>query len=203
MVRTKASKKQAVLRLATEHGVIRPRDLGRLGLARTYLRRLEAEGVLRRVARGTYRLENYPVTEHATLVEAARRVPQGVACLLSALQFHGIGTQLPPQVWLAIDRKAWKPRESGIPIRFVRFSGKALTEGVERHRIEGVPVRVYCPAKTVADCFKYRNKLGLDVALEALEECRRARKCTNDDLWRFAKICRVQNIMRPYMEVIR
>lgn len=203
MTTTKESTKQAVTRLAKRHGVIRPRDLDRLGLARTYIQRLQAEGVLRRVAHGTYRLADYPVTEHATLVEAARRIPAGIACLLSALQFHGIGTQMSPQVWLAIDRKAWKPRVSGIPIHFVRFSGHALTEGIEKHRIEGVTVRVYCPAKTVADCFKYRNKLGLDVALEALEECRRARKCSNDDLWRFAKICRVERVMRPYMEAIR
>jgi predicted transcriptional regulator of viral defense system len=200
---SKLSKKQTVTRLASKQGVIRPRDLDRLGIARTYLHRLGEEGVLYRVARATYRLADYPVTEHATLVEAARRVPNGVACLLSALQFHEIGTQMSPQVWMAIDRKAWKPRASGIPIRFVRFSGFALTRGVEKHCIEGVTVRVYSPAKTVADCFKYRYKVGLDVALEALEECRRSRKCSNDDLWRFAKICRVERVMRPYMEAIR
>ncbi len=200
---SKSSKKQLVTRFATKQGVIRPRDLDRLGVARTYLNRLQEDGVLHRVARATYRLTDYPVTEHATLVEAAKRVPHGVACLLSALQFHEIGTQMSRDVWLAIDRKAWKPRVYEIPIRFVRFSGAALTQGVETHRIEGVPVRVYSPAKTVADCFKYRFKIGLDVALEALEECRRSRKCSNDELWRFAKICRVQRVMRPYMEAIR
>ena len=200
---TKPTPKQAVLRLAKKQGVLRPKDLERLGVARTYLDRLRHDGTLDRVARGTYRLADYPVTEHATLVEAARRVPHGVACLLSALQFHEIGTQMAREVWMAIDRKAWRPRVAGIPIRFVRFSGPALTKGIERHRIEGAVVRVYCPAKTVADCFKYRNKIGLDVALEALEECRRSRKCSNDDLWRFAKICRVQRVMRPYMEAIR
>jgi predicted transcriptional regulator of viral defense system len=200
---SKRSKKEVVTGLASTQGVIRPRDLNRLGIARTYLHRLKDDGVLHRVARATYRLANYPVTEHATLVEAAKRVPHGIACLLSALQFHGIGTQMSPHVWMAIDRKAWKPRASGIPIRFVRFSGPALTQGVETHRIEGVPVRLYSPAKTVADCFKYRFKIGLDVALEALEECRRSRKCSNDELWRFAKICRVQRVMRPYMEAIR
>lgn len=198
-----SSKKQILTKLATRQGVIRPRDLAKQGIARTYLHRLREEGVLQRVARATYRLTNYPVTEHATLVEAAQRVPKGVACLLSALQFHGIGTQMSPLVWMAIDRKSWRPRVAGMPIRFVRFSGPALTRGVEKHQIEGVTVRVYCPAKTVADCFKYRNKVGLDVALEALEECRRSRKCSNDDLWRFAKICRVQQVMRPYMEAMR
>src|SRR5207247_10890012 len=128
--------------LPPRRGVLLPRDLDRLGIARTYLTRLREEGALQRVARATYRLTDYAASEHATLVEAARRVPRGVACLLSALQFHEIGTQLSPQVWLAIDRKAWKPRVRDIPIRFVRFSGPALTQGVETHRIEGVPVRV-------------------------------------------------------------
>ena len=108
-----------------------------------------------------------------------------------------------PQVWLAIDPKAHRPRVADLPLRIVRFSGPALREGVEHHVIDGVAVPIYSPAKTVADCFKYRHKLGLDVALEALEECRRARKCSNDDLWRFAKICRVERVMRPYMEAIR
>ena len=133
-------------------------------------------------------------TPYRELLEGGHVEPQ---------RLHQIGSQMPPQVWMAIDRKAWKPRVTGTPIRVVRFSGAALTQGVEKHQIEGVTVRVYCPAKTVADCFKYRNKIGLDVALEALEECRRSRKCSNDDLWRFGKICRVEHVMRPYMEVIR
>jgi predicted transcriptional regulator of viral defense system len=123
-----------------------------------------------------------------------------VVCLLSALQFHDLTTQAPFQVWLAIDRKAWLPKEPRLPIRIVRFSGPALEKGIEEHIIEGVSVKVYNPAKTVADCFKYRNKIGLDVALEALRDCRRERKCTNYDLWEYAKICRVANVMKPYLE---
>jgi len=109
-------------------------------------------------------------------------------------------TQSPFEIWIAIDHKARYPKESMLPIRVVRFSGKALTSGVEQHRIEGVPVRMYGPAKTIADCFKYRNKIGLDVALEALRDCYRSRKCTMDELWKYAKICRVANIMKPYLE---
>ena len=202
MKQSKLSKKQTVTRLASKQGVVRPRDLDRLGIARTYLHRLRDAVEHPLVARATYRLADYPVTAHATLVEAARRVPDGVACLLSALQFHEIGTQMSPQVWMAIDRKAWKPRASAIPIRFVRFSGPALTRGVEKHRIEGVTVRVYCPAKTVADCFKYRRKIGTDVALEALRDCWRSKRCTMDELWRYAAVCRVTNVMRPYLEAV-
>jgi len=122
--------------------------------------------------------------------------------LITALQFHEIGTQLPSRIWLAVERKAWKPRISDLPVHIVRFSAEAFTEGVERHKLEGVPVRVYSAPKTVVDCFKYRNKIGLDVAVEALRDCLAQRKCTNQDLWRYAKICRVANVMRPYMEAI-
>lgn len=193
---------QRVITIARRRGVLRSKDLDALGIPRTYLQRLTQRGVLERVARGTYRLAAYPVTQHAMLVEAARRVPDGIICLLSALQFHEIGSQLPDKVWMAIDRKAWKPRVEGIPLHIVRFSGPALTEGVETHRVEGVRLAVYSPAKTVADCFKYRNKIGLDVALEALEDCRRRRRCLNEDLWRYGGIDRVQGVMRPYMEAM-
>ncbi len=197
-----SDRRQVVIDVARRRGAIRARDLDKAGIPRTYLRRLTDEGVLERVSWGMYRLRDYPTTENATLVEVARRVPDGVICLLSALLFHEIGTQLPDRIWMAIDRKAWKPRIDEIPTRFVRFSGKALTEGVQRHRSEGVTLKVFSTAKTVADCFKYRNKIGLDVAIEALQDCRQRRKCSADDLWRFAEICRVQRVMRPYLEAI-
>jgi predicted transcriptional regulator of viral defense system len=136
------------------------------------------------------------------MMQTCKRLPKGVVCLLSALRFHNLTTQAPFEIWMAIDRKARLPKVEGVPLRLVRFSGEALTEGVEHHMIEGVEVRVYSPAKTIVDCFKYRNKIGLDVALEALRECRRERRCTMDDLWRFARICRVANVMRPYMEAL-
>ena len=139
-------------------------------------------------------------TENQSLVEACKRVPRGVVCLLSALQFHGLTTQAPFEVWMAVGVRAWAPRVDYPPLRIVRFSGSALTGGVEERRIGGVPIRVYGPAKTVADCFKFRNKVGLDVALEALRDCRRRRKATMDELWRAARVCRMTNVMRPYLE---
>jgi predicted transcriptional regulator of viral defense system len=151
---------------------------------------------------GLYRLADRPPSEHQTLIEAAKRVPNGVVCLLSALHFHGLGTQLPREIWMAIDRKAWKPDASGPPLRLVRFSGQGLSAGARTHRLDGVKVRVYEPAKTVADCFKYRNKIGLDVAVEALRDCREQRKCSMHDLWRYAKIDRVANVIRPYLEAV-
>jgi predicted transcriptional regulator of viral defense system len=193
---------EKVLKIVRETGVLRPRDLDAYGVPRKYLSILYQKGLLNRVARGVYVHIDADATENRTLAEVCKRVPAGVVCLLSALQFHNLTTQMPYQVWLAIDRKAWLPREPRLPIKIVRFSGPALETGIENHTIEGVPVKVYDPAKTVADCFKYRNKIGLDVAIEALRECRRQRKCTNDQLWQYAKVCRVANVMRPYLEAI-
>ena len=191
---------QRILEIAEQAGVLRPRDLDVHGIPRIYLSRLCERGHLQRVGRGLYVLPNADVTEHHTLAEACKRVPHGVVCLLSALRFHGLTTQSPHEVWLAIGSKAWRPQVDHPTLRFVRFSARALEAGVEEHSIEGVIVRVYSPAKTVADCFKYRNKIGLDVALEALRDCRGQSRCTNDELWHYAKICRVANVIRPYME---
>ena len=196
----KTSRQREVIRLARSLGVLRPRDLEAAGIERRHLAELVSEGVLTRSGRGLYALADADVTEHHTLAEVARRVPRGVVCLLSALRYHDLTTQNPDAVWLAIDRTARKPSVDYPPIRVVRFSGRALAEGVEERRVERVPVRVYCPAKTVADCFKYRNKIGLDVALEALRETWRAGKAPMDDLWKYARVCRVANVMRPYME---
>jgi predicted transcriptional regulator of viral defense system len=191
-----------LLILARGKGVIRPRDLDEIGVPREYLRRLCEQGVLERPGRGLYVLADAEPTENVTLAEACRRIPQGVVCLLSALRFHELTTEAPFEVWMAIDRKAWLPRVDYPPLRIVRFSGRALEYGVEEHRIEKVPCRIYSAAKTVADCFKYRNKIGLDVALEALRDCRKQRKATLDELWEAAKVCRMANVMRPYLEAL-
>lgn len=196
------TKGDLVLRLLRRKGIVRASDLERYGIPRVYLTRLCQKGLVERVGRGLYRLARAETSEHITLAEAAKLVPNGVVCLLSALSFHGLTTQIPHEVWMAIDVKARRPKVAGVPLRIVRFSGKALTAGVEIHRIDGVPVKITCPAKTVADCFKYRNKIGLDVALEALRECRRQRRCSLEDLWHYAKICRVANVMKPYLEAI-
>lgn len=191
-----------VLELVKKAGVLRPRDLDPYGIPREYLRRLQAQGRLKRLGRGLYTLPDHEVSEHHSLAEACKRVPKGVVCLLSALRFHDLTTQAPFEVWLALDEKAWRPRFDYPPLKIVRFSKEALSAGVEEHIIEGVTVRITHPAKTVADCFKYRNKIGLDVALEALRECWNKKRCTMDALWRYAGICRVKNIMRPYLETL-
>jgi len=191
-----------IISLAKDMGIIRPRDLDEYGIPREYLRRLCGKGMLERQSRGIYTAPGAEMTEYHSLVQACKRVPRGVVCLLSALRFFSLTTQSPSEIWMAIDRKARLPKGDGVPFHFVRFSGEALLSGVELHRIEGVEVRVYSPAKTIADCFKYRNKIGLDVALEALRECRRERRCTMDELWHYAKICRVSNVMRPYLETL-
>jgi predicted transcriptional regulator of viral defense system len=196
------SKSELVLDLARRIGVVRPRDLDAHGIPRIYLTRLVRRGLLERVGRGLYTLPDAEVSEHRTLAEAARQVPHGVVCLLSALRFHELTTQNPFEVWMAVHHKAWSPRSEGPPLRIVRMSGSAFDSGVESHQIEGVTVRVYGAAKTVADCFKFRNKVGLDVALEALRDYRRAYPAGMDDLWRYAKICRVSAVIRPYLEAL-
>ena len=194
------TKREQILRMLKKTRVLRPRDVEAVGIARTYLNKLHAEGILDRPSRGLYILQNDEPSEQRSLVEACHQVPRGIICLLSALQFHELTTQTPFEVWLAIGEKARLPRVDYPPLRIVRFSGAALTTGVEEHVIEGVSVRVYAPAKTVADCFKYRNKVGIDVAIEALRDCLRQRKATSDEIWQAAKVCRMTNVMRPYLE---
>jgi predicted transcriptional regulator of viral defense system len=194
------SRKERVLDLVRRKGVLRPRDLDADGIPREHLRRLLDEGLLERTGRGLYVIAGSKPTPNHTLAEACKRVPHGFVCLLSALRFHELTTQAPFEVWLAIDEKARLPKVDYPPIRIVRFSGAALEFGVQEHRVESVAVRVYSPAKTIADCFKYRNKIGLDVALESLRDCRQKRRATTDELWAAAKVCRVANVMRPYME---
>jgi predicted transcriptional regulator of viral defense system len=196
----KADKKDRILKLIRKSGVVSTGEVEALGIHHEYLRQLCAEGLLVRVGRGRYTLADSKATPHNGLALIGKAIPRGVICLLSALRFHEIGTQAPHEVWIAIDRRAARPRVKHPKIRIVRFSGKALAEGFDVHNIEGVQVRIYGPAKTVADCFKYRNKIGLDVALEALREALRGRKCTSDQLWQYAGVCRVREVMRPYME---
>lgn len=184
-------------------GIARSRDLERAEVSRTQLRRLVKEGLVDRVGRGLYGLPGAARTERHHLAEVARRVPGGVVCLLSALRFHGLTTQNPFEVWMAIDRRAWRPRVEHPPLRLVRLSGPALREGVEEHDVGGVMVRVFSAAKTVADCFKFRNKIGSDVAVEALRDYRRLHPKHLDAVWRFAEINRVTRVILPYLEAVR
>ena len=181
-------------------GIARTRELERSGISRTQLPRLVERGQIERVGRGLYRQPDAPLTERQHLAEAARRVPGGVVCLLSALRFHGLTTQNPFEVWMAIDRKAWRPRVEHPPLRLFYLSGPTLIEGVEEHKVSNVTVRVFSAAKTVADCFKFRNKIGTDVAVEALREYRRRHPKRLEAIWRFAEVDRVARVIRPYLE---
>jgi predicted transcriptional regulator of viral defense system len=186
---------------ATPAGVLtRTRELERQGYSRPRIRALAERGVLEQVSRGLYRVAERAPDEHFTMLAVVARVPRAVVCLLSALRFHEIGTQSPHEVWIAIDRKARKPRLEGLPVKVVRFSGPSLKIGVESRKVGDREVRITSPARTVVDCFKYRNKIGLDVALEALREAWREKRVTSDDLWRYSQVCRVSNVMRPYLE---
>jgi predicted transcriptional regulator of viral defense system len=196
------SHEQAILTLAAQRPLLRARDLTAAALPTVVLSRLVAAGKLERVARGLYSLPGQPLSEHRSLAEVALRVPQGVICLLSALRVHDIGTQAPFEVWLAIPRSTPTPRLAQPALRAVRMSGLALTAGIVPVVIDGVPVPVFNAAKTVADCFKFRNKIGLDVALEALCDAWARRLVTMDELWHYAAINRVANVMRPYLESV-
>jgi predicted transcriptional regulator of viral defense system len=162
--------------------------------------RLYRSGRVDRVARGLYPWPDAEVSEHHSLAEAARLIPRWVVCLLSALRFRGLTTQSPREVWLTLPSRAWAPKADYPRLRIIRAIGLALTAMVQEHRVEGVAVKVYSPDKTVADCFKHRSKVGLDVALEALRDALRGRKATMDELWAAARVCRMENVMRPYLE---
>ena len=196
------TQEEQVLALAASTSLLRARDVAALCLPTIILSRLVKDGRLKRVGRGVYALPDRPLSEHTSLAEAALRVPRGVICLLSALRVHGLGTQAPHQVWLAIPQNSPTPRVERPSLRTVRMSGPALSEGVQSMRIDGMDVPVFNTAKTIADCFKYRNKIGIDVALEALRDGWEQRKVSIDELSHYADIDRVSNVMRPYMESV-
>lgn len=196
------TQEEQVLALASSTSLLRARDVAALSLPTIILSRLVQDGRLRRVARGVYARPDRPLSKDISLAEVALRVPKGVICLLSALRIHGLGTQAPQQVWLAIPQNSPTPRVERPLLRAVRMSGPALTEGVESTRIDGMDVPVFNAAKTIADCFKYRNKIGIDVALEALRDGWAQRKVSMDELSYYADIDRVSNVMRPYMESV-
>jgi hypothetical protein len=190
------------LDLLRARGMLRLKDFVAAGIGPETLARLVREQAVARPARGLYQLPDADVDAAHSLAEASVLVPKGVVCLISALQYHGLTLQMPSVVWMAIDRAAWRPKIDHPPIRFVRFSGSALTEGVERHRIENIDVPITDPARTIVDCFRYRTKIGLDVAMEGLREGLRRRRCKPDELWRYARDARVWSVMRPYVEAM-
>ena len=195
------SKLDQAKRLAAGRGVLRPRDLVAHGLPAAYIRDLADEGLVERVRRGVYIRPDADLSIHESLLEVAVRVPSGVICLASALRFHGLGTQDPARVWLALPRGARTPARD-LRLQVVRLSPAPFAAGVEEHPIAGVELHVYGVAKTIADCFKFRSKAGLDVALEALREGWRERRFTLDELWRYAELNRVARVMQPYLEML-
>lgn len=197
--------REEVLAKIRQAGAIRPRDAEGWGVPRKHLQRLYEQGYLQRTARGVYVPVDAEPAVTQSLVEVAARVPSGVFCLLTALRFHDLTTQNPFEVWVALPPRARRPRLEYPPLRVARFTGAAFTEGIGEHpvgAVGGTTLRVYGPAKTVADCFKYRNKIGLDVALEALRDYRRKFRGGGDPLWHYAQVCRVASVMRPYLEVV-
>jgi len=191
---------EKLLREIGEGGVFRTSDLEALGMSRAEAQRLVERGEAEQLSHGLYRLADGEITEHIGLVAVQKKIPDGIICLLSALQFHEIGTQLPREIWIAIDRKAHKPKPPGFPIRIVRFSGVNAWYGVETHELLGVPVKITSIARTVVDCFRYRNKIGIDVALEALKDVLARRLATRDEIMRTATECRAKTVIRPYLE---
>lgn len=197
------TKTETALKLVGEIGVVRPKDLARHGIAPVYLRRLLDQGLVVQSARGVYRLPSRKPSVHHDLATVSKLIPHGVVCLLSALNFHGIVSEPPDLVWIAIDRKARRPTIEGLPLRIVRFSDVSLKTGVQSHVIEGLNVPITDPVKSVVDAVRYRSKIGLDVALDALREClRRRRKCPVDEILKYAKVCRVESVIRPYLEAL-
>ncbi len=193
---------QRVLDLLGQKGLLRTSDLDAAQIPRVVLTRMTIAGLLERVERGLYRLPDAQVSEYEGLLTVATKVPQAVFCLLTALQFHELTTQLPQHIWIAMPRGSHTPRIGYPPIKMVQFAGEAYSAGIETVERDGCTLHVYGVAKTVADCFKYRNKIGIDVALEALKDARTRNKASMDDIWHYAKVCRVANVMRPYLESI-
>lgn len=186
-------------RLAGIGAYFRPRDVESRGISFADLQRMAKDGEVEKVGRGLYRQRDVDVTELDTVVSVCARVPEAIVCLLSALAVHDVGTQLPQEVWIALDRKARKPRVDDLPVRLVRFSGPMLHYGVIELEVQGISVKITDPARTVVDCFRYRNKIGIDIAIEALHDVLRRRKATPDDLVQAAEACHISTVLRPYL----
>lgn len=192
----------AVLEMVADLGILRPRDLRAGKLSVAYLQRLVAKGRLVKMGRGQYVLPDREPTGHDMLAITAKRYPGAVVCLLTALRYHELTTQSPRAIWLAVEGSKLAPADTPTAIQVVRLSGRAFHEGIQIHELGRVPVRIYEPAKTVADCFRFRNRVGMDVAIEALRECLRQRRATPAMIWSYAEICRVRTIIKPYLEAL-
>lgn len=196
------TQRQIARNVLIERGIARLAELRSAGVTAATMGRMERDGEVLRLARGLYQLPDAELDANHSLAEAAKRVPKAVVCLVSALAFHGLTDQLPGHVWLAIGRKDWPPKPDGTPIRIVRFTESLLHDGVEIHVIEGVPVKIFGVAKTIADSFRYRNKIGLSVAIEGLQEALRQRKANPGEIAADAEHGGVGTVIRPYLEAL-
>ncbi|HEX4872163.1 MAG TPA: type IV toxin-antitoxin system AbiEi family antitoxin domain-containing protein [Nevskiaceae bacterium] len=196
------SKADRIVELAGKLGVLRPKDLAKEGIQAEYLRRVCDKGLIKKVGRGSYVLADKEVNPHLSLAVVGRAVPNGVICLQSALAFHGLGESREDEVFVAIERRAARPRLDFPEVKVARLGGPAFTEGVERHTLEGVKVRIYGLEKTLADLFKFRNKIGPHIAVDALRAAFSARKVKKDKLWHYARLCRVERVMKPYVDAL-
>lgn len=196
------SQRQIARDFLQAHGIVRLAELRGVGVTAATVSRMERDGEVIRLARGLYQISDAPLETDHSLAEAAKRLPKGIVCLVSALAFHGLTDQLPKKVWLAIGKKDWAPRSDGMPIRVARFTERLLAESVETHMIESVPVKVFGVAKTVADCFRHRSKVGLSVAIEGLQEALRQRKATPAEIAHQAEHGGVATVIRPYLEAL-
>jgi predicted transcriptional regulator of viral defense system len=183
-------------------GLLRTSAALRAGIHPRTLYDMRDEGVVEELSRGLYRLADLPALSNPDLVTVALKIPAGVVCLISALAYHEITTQIPHEVHVALQRGTEPPRLKHPPLRVFWFTGRSFTEGIETHKVDGIRLRVYSPEKTLADCFKYRNKLGLDTVLEALRLYRSRKRPNVDELMKFARVCRVEKVMRPYLEAL-
>lgn len=198
----RSSHAQRVLAVLHKQGFLATSDLDTIGAPRVVLTRVSTSGPLERFGRGLYHLSGNPMSEHEDLATIAVEVPKAVFCLLTALHFHELTTRLPRRVWIAMPRGSHTPRIEHPRIKMVQMAGDACATGLDEHERDGMRLRIYSAAKTVADCFKHRNQIGLGVAIEALTAAWKTRKASADDLWRHAKVCQVANVMRPYLEAV-
>jgi len=194
--------RQTLLNYLIEHPIIRSKELDALGISREVLRRLVQEGEVIQLGRGIYTHSETELNEHSQLAEISKRVPHGVICLISALHFHNLSTQIPFEIWIALEKGRGNPQISYPPLQTVHLSGAGFHQGIVHHTISGVTVPIYNIPKTVIDCFKFRNKIGLDVALESLREALRHKHTTRDQLWKMAKACRMSSVIKPYLEIM-
>jgi len=183
-------------------GILRMSEAIHAGIHRKMLYAMLDAGIIEKLCRGLYRLADLPPLGNPDLVSVAMKVPMGVICLISSLSFHEITTQVPHEVYIALRRGTEPPRLKHPPVRIFWFTGEAFTEGIETPKVDGVQLRIYSPEKTVVDCFKYRNKIGLDTAVEALKLYRERKRIKVNELIRYARICRVEKVMRPYLEAL-